>query len=239
MTGKRKQKGKKAMGHVEMIISFVIFVSIITFLLVLFRPMVVFTKTTSASLDITESQILDSVSVELIVQSVKISNEISDGNCVSLDKPEAINNRVIVRNSAYERINAKTDVTGSLINFQKSGDFYRIYSSAEFVESSYSLTGCNPPQSYNLSVVKTYYKVSETYLNSLFGNYAADYQTLKTQLGLKNDFNLILRDNENELLRAEIYKPSGIEVMARDVLIEILDKDGNIKSAILNIQVWS
>lgn len=238
MTEKRKQKGKKAMGHVEMIISFVIFVSIITFLLIIFKPMIVFTKTTSASLDIAESQILENISIELTVQSVNISNEILDGNCVSLAKPEAIKDKVIMRNSTYNRINAKTDGAGNLINFQKSGDFYRISSSEEFVESSYNPTEC-PSQNYGLGVVKTYYKVSETYLNNLFGNYTSDYQKLKTQLGLKNDFNLILRDNGGELLRAEIYKPSGIEVMARDVLIEILDKDGNVKSAILNIQVWS
>lgn len=237
MIRKRKQKGKKAMGHVEMIISFVIFVSIVTFLLILFRPMIVFTKTTSANLDITESQILENMSIKLTVQSINISNEILDGNCVSLAKPEAIKDKAIMRNSTYNRINAKTDGVGSLINFQKSGEFYRIYSSEEFAESSYSPAECNP-QNYDLGVVKTYYKVSDAYLNSLFGNYTADYQTLKTQLGLKNDFNLILRDNGGELLRAESYKPSGIEVMARDVLIEILDKDGNLKSAILNIQVW-
>ena len=236
MTEKRKQKGKKAMGHVEMIISFVIFVSIITFLLIMFRPMIVFTKTTSASLDISESQILENISIKLTVQSINISNEVLDGNCVSLAKPEAIQDKIIMRNSTYNRINVKSD--GTSIKFEKSGNFYRIYSSEEFAESNYNPVECLS-QNYDLGVVKTYYKVSETYLNSLFGNYTADYQTLKTQLGLKNDFNLILRDNGGELSRAEIYKPSGIEIMARDVLIEILDKDGNVKSVILNIQVWS
>ena len=204
----------------------------------MFRPMIVFTKTTSASLDITESQILDNISVGLTVQSVKISNEILDGDCVSLVKPEAIQDKIIMRNSTYEKINAKTD--GTTIKFENNGDFYRIYSSTEFVESEgYNPTGCFTLETgYTLGITKTYYKVSDTYLHNLFGNYTSDYQTLKTQLGLKNDFNLILRDNEGELLRAESYKPSGIEVMARDVLIEILDKDGNVKSAILNIQVW-
>ena len=232
-------KSKKAVSHIEIIISFLIFVSIITFLLVVFRPLTVFSKTTSSDLDITESQILDYISTKLEVQSVKIPSGVN-GSCISIDKTEtAVEENIVVKNDVDERIDAKTELVG-LIKFKKSGEFYQISSSDEFVESDSSLVTCATPTDYTLGVAKTYNKVSNTSLHNLFNDYNASYQTTKELIGLNNDFNIILRNSqEEELLKGEVYKPLGIEIQARDVAIEILDSRGEIQTGILNIQVWS
>jgi len=233
-------RDKKGAEHVETIISFVIFLSLIIFILVVFKPLTLFSKLGSSNLDITESEILKNISMELSVYSVKISAVDSEKDCFSI-KNKTDDDRLIMRNESGEKINSGKQ--GDVINFEKNGDFYRIYLSEEFDVGS--PPGClggieEGEGKYTLGVLKTYDVVSNYSLNNLFKTYDENYPGLKEELGIKNEFNIVVRNKTSEILKTtKAYRPVGIEVMAKDIPIEILDKDGNLNPVTLNIQVWS
>lgn len=237
-------KNKKAMSHVEMIISFIIFIGFISFLLVVFNPLKI-ASPSSSYLDVTENRILKNVSTNLTIISMKINSSIygSIGNCFSINKTEDTG-EIITENNKSEIINSK--ISEDKILIEKSGDFYRLYFSEEFENTnSGGLTGCYVLQEdeYLLGVSRFYEVISNISLSNLFKDYDENYLQLKETLGLKNDFYISVKEsskNSAAILspKEEKYKPTGVNVLARDIPISILFKDGSIKAAIMNLQVW-
>jgi len=230
-----KIKNKKGAAHVEMIISFVIFISFLAFILIVFRPFKIFSKSTSA-LDITETEIIDYVSVNLSVSSLKINSSVSTGkSCFFVDL--ARENPIIIKDE-NGRIRAKRQ--DNKIYFENSGYFYKLYSSEELIENDINTADCENLEegNYTLGVIKFYKKISYSELVSFNESYYNNYEQLKENLGLRNDFNMIIGNNSGILFECSRYKPSGIEIMAKETSIEILDSNADLSPAILNIQVW-
>jgi len=238
------KKGKKGTTHVEMIISFVIFISFLVFVLLIFSPLKIFSKS-STNLEITKNIILDYISVNLSVFSLKInSSEYASitENCLNADFDSSlIHGELIMKDQAGTLINAT--IENNNLYFDNSGMFYRIYSSDEFEERTAGTAGCHQldKENYTLGVERVYKKVSLTKLNQFFTEYNSDYEQLRNSLSLKNNFNVFVLNNSGGVIsgfEAEISKPEGVEVMAVNTPIEILDKNTTLNPAIMNIQVW-
>jgi hypothetical protein len=237
-------KNKKAISHVEVIISFIIFVSFVSFLFVVFNPFKYATDS-KVSLDITENKILENVSTNLKVFSIKINSTIypliSSSDCFKIENKRDIRN-FIIRNLTGDIINAS--IQGDDVKFENKGEFYRVYVSDEIEEISLLSGVCIDVEegNYTLGVTRNYKVISNKFLHILFENYNNDYEKLKDNLGIKNEFYMQVMENartSNTILEAlERYKPQGIEIRARTVPIEILNKNGNLKPAVINIQVW-
>jgi len=243
-------KQKKGITHIEMVISFAIFISFVVFMLIFFKPLKIPLKS-SALLETTESKILEDVSTNLSVVSVKITPPNSQPTCYFLASD--ISEKIIVRDAAENRESANigTGENAGKIYFEKSSsveNFYKIYSSDEFAEKDVSNTAlCGEVQTSTLGVKKVYRKVSLSKLKAFFDAYnnPASYTPLKTNLGLKNDFNVFVRDNEGNIItygntefKGENFKPSGVEIMAKELPIEILNGSADTMPAIINIRVW-
>lgn len=249
-------KEKKGLSHVEMVISFAIFISFVVFMLVFFKPLKIPSRS-STLLETTEAKILENVSTELNVFSVKITNpSVPPPTCFSL--ASSINKNIIVKDGNEERVNAKHDNTN--VYFAKSAaaaeQFYRVYYSDEFVESVFDASTCNALQNtdnlaqnyYVLGVTRAYKKVSLAKLKAFFDEYNDNnkYAQLKINLGLGNNFNVYVRDSKGNIIqddtnkefKGENYKPSGVEIMAKEIPIEILNEKGEIMPAVMNIQVF-
>ncbi len=236
-------KNKKAISHVEVILSFIIFVSFVSFLFVVFNPFKYATDS-KVSLDITENKILENVSTDLKVFSIKINSTIYP--LISLSDCFKIKNRgireFIIRNLTGEICNAS--IQGDDVKFENKGKFYRVYVSDE-IEKIRLLSGnCRDIEdgNYTLGVTRNYKVISNKSLHILFENYDNDYEELKDNLGINNEFYIQVMENvrtSNTILEAlERYKPEGLEIRARSIPIEILNKKGNLKPAVINIQVW-
>ena len=244
----RNKKG--AIGHLEVVLSFVIFISFISFLLIVFNPLKMFSGQSTTALDLTEDKIIDKISTELIVNSVKIEPTLYNArqeNCFSIPLP--LDNPVIVKDGDGVRVNAANKIT--YILFAKSIStsnpdskyFYKIYSAYEFIENIFDIANCYPlqPGDYILGVTRTYDVVSYTNLSGLFEDYEAGYGGLKDYFKLNSDFNIEVRDSSGAIMnnfQTSGYTPKGIDVLARNIPIEILYETGELKPAILNIRVW-
>jgi hypothetical protein len=235
---------KKAISHVEVIISFVIFVSFVSFLFIIFNPFK-FVSDTKVNLDITEKKIFDNITINMEVFSIKINSTIYPiialEECFEIEDTRDINN-FVMKNLSGKISNASKQ--GDNIRFENKGGFYRVYISEEITEHNFNSGSCKKINytNYTLGVSKNYEVISNKSLYLFFENYELDYEKLKNNLGLKNEFYLQVIENSKDqkiILKAlERYKPQGIEIMARSIPIEILDEKGNLNPAIINIQVW-
>lgn len=233
----KTKRNKRGAGHVDVIVSFVIFTSFIIFLLIYLNPLKNLRNITD--LDITKNKILDYISVEFSVTSLTLNSSFMEtaivGDCFYFSS--SLPDKIIIEDESLNAVEGiKTD---GRVYFKYTGErFYRIYSSEELEERALDITSCTELEEsdYTLGVARVYKKVSSSKLNDFFSNYNENYGQLKKNLGLINNFNVIV-ETETETFKAEKYKPET-EIMARTLSIEILDENAGLKPAIINIRVW-
>lgn len=227
---------KKGQKHLDVILSFVIFILFVVFLLIFFNPIKEYSKSTTY-LDMTEKKILEYVSTNLTVVSLTFVNPPASGNCfyITLSLP----NKVIIKDENSAMTNANKN--GDRIYFQTTTKrFYKIYSSNELNESSVGGAACQElaESNYTIGVTNFYKKVSYSKLIGLNGSYSSNYTQLKQALGLENDFNIAVKSDSGYLFKAEKFKPKATDIMAKDIPIQILNENASLIPAIMNIQTW-
>lgn len=228
-------KIKKGASHVEVILSFVLFTSFIIFIFIVFKPLDVFSKTTS-DLNMIENEILKNISGNLSVVSMKIDSS-ATGACFSVDDPLDGLLPLIVKNESGKVVNASR--SGEKVYFENSGDFYRLYYSDELIETGLSGTCFELTDTdYATGFVKLRAVVPYSKLVDFKTRHNNNYEQLKQELGLENDFIVTLKNSAEIIFEVQKQKPAGIEIMAKDVPISILDEDADLKFDLMNIQVW-
>lgn len=236
--------GKKgASGHIEIIISFLIFITFVVFLLVFINP-IEKTKDNKHYFELTEKAIMDYLKANLTTFSVKFISEAHTSGCVCIDYTPPAN--AIGKDEEYSRIGANTPPGDIICMEPERGKlFYRMYFSEEFTEIGGACTNPNQqnlisPGEYTLGVLNEYEKISNKSLYNLAQNYRTDYENLRTNiLKLNNYFNIQVRTTDGLLLAyGKIKEPKDEDIIARDIPIEVINEDGDIIPAIMNIQVW-
>jgi hypothetical protein len=244
-------RGRKgASGHIEVIISFTIFLAFVTFLLIFVNP-IEKTKETNHYIDITEKTLMENIETDLTSFSITIEPAVisSVTGCFCFDYP--VPDKVAAEDEDGIKTNAGT-FPGNYVCVnpaQTAGGsnkkHYKIHFSPEFAEST---GGCTGPggdfilgsSDYALGVRNEYKKVSKSQLLWINTSYNSNYHNLRaTELNLKNNFNIVVKslDGEN-LVYGKIKEPKEINIMAKEIPIEILDEHGRITPAIINLQVW-
>ncbi len=235
----KKIKNKKGAAHVEMMVSFVIFIGFLIFFIIIFKPLKIFSVNTS-SLDLTEAKIIDYVSSPLTISSITLNSSfVPDKTCFHV--PFNLSNKVIFRDENSNTVEANKDEDYIYFNYISGNRFYRVYSSEELVEKNIAdVSGCEDIDevNYTIGVTRTDKKISENELESFFNEYSSEYSQLKKNLNLANNFNIIIRDGSEVVYKGERTKPAGIDIIAKDISIEILDSNAELKPAIMNIQTW-
>lgn len=230
---------KKGVTHVEMMLSFVIFISFITFMMIIFKPFKIVSINTS-TLDVTESKIINYASTNLTVSSLILNSSFTSnpGNCLYAYFP--LPNKVIIKDENANIINASKSSEYLYLRYSSENRVYRVSSSEELEEKNFDTASCDrlDESNYTIGVTRNYKKISYSNLAKLNEVYNNDYANLKKNLSLINDFTFIVRDSSGILFEGKKYKPRGINIIAKDIPIEILDKNANLNPAILNLQVW-
>lgn len=234
---------KRGASHVDIILSFVLFVSFIIFIFIVFNPFKISLETIS-DLDITEKKILENLSVNLSAFAIRILDSVyssySGESCFSIDsvnQPLELLPLVMVDKNG---LLVNTKVQGGKIYFENSGDFYTLYHSEELESNEFSASSCFDlaVNDYKIGVIKFYEIVSYSKLINLRDDYNGDYDGLKQTLGLENDFNIDISKSPEIIFEPTKKRPGNIEIIAKNVLITILNRDANLKPDIMNIQVW-
>ena len=233
---KNKMK-RKAMGHLEMILSFTIFVGFVIFLLVVFKPFRIGTGD-EAYLDILEQGFNSKIGVEVNFTTIKLLIPVEDCFCF-----ESSLRQVIVRGLGEDLVNAVS--SGNKICVDGKEEFYYIYSSNEFIENYFDSDTCKDLTigEYKLGLFRSFQMTSDKKLSEFKNRYedAVSYDTLRDELKIPatKEFSVYIRDTEGNILwNATKDAPPGIGVVARDMPVQILSSTGEIKYAILNMQIW-
>ncbi len=239
----RKIKNKKAQGHVEMILSFLIFLGFVLASFAFLNPL----KGESIVprfLEMTEKTILEKVEIEYSVIPMRIKEGVPlNKPCFKISEEDFsdIGDKVIVKDDEGKRGNAVK--SGEEVSIRlwdtKIPDFLFLYFSDEFRESSQNCveTLSLGKDEYELGVLRKEKAVFEGKLQELEEKYESDYEGLKDELGITNDFSFSI-SGDLTWESSEKYKPQKDEVFAKDVLLTVIDKNGGFKSIIMNIQVW-
>ena len=253
-------KSKKAVGHVEVILSFVIFIGFLMFLFFIFNPFDLISNNSlvdSVFLNMKEelrtkvSSVSISLSDSVISTFDKLCFEITDAKDFLEETNCKDNIQIIVRDkNNYLRdvyINAPSTTPKIQIELKNAGEdkFYTILCSEDFNEANTPLTGCQDigeeGTDYDLGIINEREVWSEKKLTAFKITYEEDYPSLKKKIvpeGSDFGFKLWALDNSDTLLLEAGVPPSGTRVDAKTIPIDVLEEDGLIKKRTITIISW-
>jgi hypothetical protein len=210
-------KSKKSQGHVEMILSFVLFISFLLFIFAFLNP---FSKSKEPDYIMEDIQrsILDNISSEVGIFTV-------------------------FPNTTFGCYNLSTKITedyGS--NYREnveSGLKYTLYFSDLINPASmYKNAGCSE-LNYTLGVYIKEKLVSEDLVQEFNISYVSDYKGLKKSLGINKEFSLIVLDQDKNPIFTAIRKiPNNVEVESKEIPVRTIDSNAQIMERIILIKSW-
>ena len=225
---------KGGLSHIEVIISFVIFLGFISFAFYFFSPFES-GRTLKASLAYSFDEIVENVSVSLESYSVSLNN--CGDTTISIENPSPISGNVKI-----------IDINGDILGGIRDGnnfcigtpqDFVTILISEVFPDSSGTCVDITNPCS-NISSSENMKILSERKIEELKENYELDYETIKENFNLPGriDFGFSIIFNDAQKIVAEKEIPENLEVDAKKKRIEIIRENGDIEFADLIVEVW-
>ena len=211
----KKIGNKFGQAHIEIMLSFVIFIGFLLFVLIFLNP---FAKTESIDIiSSIEKAILNNVSANIGKMSV-----IGTPGSIPYTIPTEYSQKFI----------EKVETTSP----QKCN----LYFSDEIFTGS-SKTCKFDTSTPQFGVYSTEKMIVYERIGTLKTNYNTSYAELKSSLGITNDFSFSVENLDgNEISNLSVTKntPSGVEVQSRNIPIRTINNQGGIQELILNIRAW-
>jgi hypothetical protein len=237
------KNNQKAQSHVEIIFSFVIFISFLSFLLLFFNPFKTVSQT-ETYLNLAQAQIEKMVTKEVKLLTFNSDSELS--GCHSFDYGYLGGENIVTKNSSghifkssHEQLSDKYRIR---IDFSDLNQFYLIYFSEDF-EENYEPGSCGTISSgdYSLGLLRTYNVVSFKKITGEFSaRYNEDYANLKNEIGIPQtkDFSLSFYDLTRQTIFILGKSPEKVIVYARDIPVQLIYPDGRFEYGFMNIKIW-
>lgn len=229
-------KGKRGQGHVEVIISFSLFISFVMFMLFFFRPVL---RSGDISLNNVENTLKRNLTTNLDFFSMKIPDPSGGRPCVCFDNPYpgGITGGVIAKNVESQIIGSWRD-GGEICIEHEGGIFFYVYSSEEF-ENIIDSQSCDILVGEQEGLLRSLDPISNSYLTKLKTGYEGDYNQLRASLRLTQDFRIDIFDSEAQpIFHLERSTPLGRPVYSRDVPVEVINVDGELIYGIMRVYAW-
>jgi len=234
---------RRSQSHVEMIVSFVLFVGFVVFLLLMFNPQK-YTPLSYGAINVVQASLMKNLSIDYNYTSVILNETTSgalSGSCFEIDPIDGINGAIAVKDMNGLLTSSKKESGKIIIEHRNSQRFYGVYSSDFFSESG----GCSSPvpltkpQNYSLGILTTKNAVLYENIQELNKSYYSDYTELKKSLGIKNDFSFTIRRNETDILFNTISEqPENINILSREIPFLSINKTGDTENLFINLGVW-
>lgn len=231
--GRSRLSSVRAQGHVEIIISFVLFIGAIVLIFWLINPFAI-TKEKDYQIDDIQKTIIKETSKtvgELSVILARYENgEVTYGNCYNFIEDNYINeNYIEVQDEPSEQRK------------------YTIYFSDVFTETIITRkeNGCSPDE-YTLGSYLEENTVVWEDIKNLAESYNADYNSLRVSLGITKDFSFGFREiGSSEIPELSVSRemPLGIDLEVKEFPLRIMKYPGEgnpleFKEIIFNLKVW-
>lgn len=223
-------------SHVEVIISFIIFISFIVFLVATIKSPI--------SRDETKTNMFDSV--ELAIENVTSSNmttitiNVQNGtfSCISLNNflvDSGAGSNIIIKD--YSGTDISSSLNGNSLNINRGSSgatFFKVYYSGEFQELGTG-SGCSQTN-YQIGLTKTSnYIFEDKFIELMNEDYQTQIKDLNIPSGINVSCGMVL---SNGTVLQDIIPQISTNIYARDTPIEYVDLDGNIMEGYLRTSIW-
>lgn len=226
-------------SHVEVIISFIIFVTFIIFLFSILQPSINSQKDKKNIFDSIERGIVDDIISNMTLATVKLGSLPENcGSLTSFISDLEIGNNIIVKDDMGKTVNSSVSGNSLQINRESTTDtFFKIYYSEKFdeLDENSACTGIT----YNLGLTKTSEYIFEAKVIDLIEQYE-DYETLKSDLKIPENVNFGYGIKLSNGTTFETHKEENLSVniYIRETPIEYVDLDGNILAGYIKTKIW-
>jgi len=257
---------KRGLSHIEVILSFIIFIGAVGFALYFFSP-TNSSRLVDTSLDYINREISKNITVNLKTYSINVNNT-PDANGNSLSNPPYSNtlplqiDGICSQNNGSRVENISGEVLPSRIGQGGSGcssggdkiyvkneagweesDFIYVKVSEDLNNTEDPNSGGNPPLNkrlYKISTVNSEELFSEKRILGLNKTYYENYYELKEQFNLPRrvNFGFSFSFTNGDEIKAERMIPSGLEVFSKVDRVEVLRKNGKVEYADFIMKVW-
>jgi hypothetical protein len=217
---------KKGNVHLEMVISFSLFVLFVLFILLYVKPFKQGTLSESAVSGLKEA-FDERVNIPIVSGFLKTD---TDKPCFSVSVPGEGGS--IVRK---EGLLVESGLSLGSLTIRSSAGNYRIIISPEIARNEFSCEALEEGE-YTLGIFNNESIVYSGKLDFIKEQYENNYPDLKTQLRIPENFDFAVTSNMGFNLERPI--PEQIEVFARSYGYTILESNGEIKNAQLTFKIW-
>ena len=231
-------QNKKA-SHVGVILSFVIFVTLLVFLFSIFGSPIKFSQSKDPLLDYLEIELESRLTTNLTI--ITISPPAEEKECIQINNAGLglSGLKTIVKDKDNNIILSK--ISGDYLYIKWTAqEFFKIYYAKELTNINSDVgTDCYVLVGGDINSYREDYFYSEDKVDEFISSYESNYSQLKSELGIpiNNEFSLSFIDSKGNITQTE-QKDVSVEIYSRDLPIQYFDEMANINSGFINIKVW-
>lgn len=229
---------KRGLSHIEVIVSFVLFLGFIIFALIFFNPLDT-TRVVDSSLFYAMDEVSDNISVSLISYSVDLKNAGGNVVAIPINNPEGY--KVRVETNSGNRLPAKYENGNVLVN--KGANNFLVVKFSEVFDESESVGVVNQPLSegdFVLSSSSSSKVWSEKRASELKAAYDQNYLNLKKEFNIPGrvEFGFIFQMIDEDEIVSKQEIPDGLDVFSKSDRKEAISLNGDSSFADLTALVW-
>lgn len=235
---------KKAQGHVEMILSFVIFIGFVFVILFFINP-IQKNQISYSVVDEIQQKIFDNISINYKSASVILADKQND--CFKIKNTLNEESKSLAKDIQGNAIESFNDVNENFIYIEhqdKDERFYRLYFSDNF--NDYPLRNehsCEEKSENEYTFGVLSFEKAVLYENLVYLNdyYLLNYDELKKSLNIDKNFEFVVYNSTRGVLMNETltkHKTRATNVLSREIPVMVIDKNATLSQIIFNIRVW-
>jgi len=236
-------KSKNAQsGHIEMILSFVIFAGFVLVIFVFLNP-VTREKLSYTALDSVQSSIFKNLSLSYSSSSIILNSDVS--GCFVVDDAIGLFSNLIVFDSKgdIKPVKVVSGSPGKIYVGSAVGRFFKLYYSNAFNTEVFSSSCSNVPPAgtYAFGTLNKESSILYENLADFNKSYIEDYSLLKSKLGLKSDFVYIVYTTDKTILYQDSIskrKVRSVNTLSRDIPLRAITKNAEFIDLIFHLEVW-
>lgn len=234
-------RAKRGLGHVEVIVAFVLFVGFLIFGLYFFNPLNS-ERLLDSTLFYAEKAIKDNITTTIATYTVVLNQSVP--NVVGIPLARGLIDGVGVRVEDEQGLAVNSEYESGFVEFDRGGPrtlFYIRFGDFSYLGTTISgAVRLTPDVNYTISSSDSKDVLSERKLGFLNASYYADYDSLRTAFNLprRTDFAATINLSGAGVFALVQPIPVGLDVTAHQSREEVVREDGSQAFADVQVQVW-